>query len=98
MNQSLVQLDKDLPILFSNRPNPFRDQTTLRFNLLSDEYLTIQIVDVAGQALYRQSLFLKAGYQEIVVKRDQLNAEGVLFCQLTTTKGTVTQKLLLLSQ
>ncbi len=98
LDGTYVQLNKDLPVLFSNRPNPFTDQTTLRFNLLSDEDLTIQIVDVAGKALYRQSMFLKAGYQEVVIRRDQLNAEGVLFCQLITTKGTVTQKLLLVSQ
>jgi len=98
LESNSVKPTKDLPVLFSNRPNPFTEQTTLRFNLPTEEDLTIQIVDVAGQALYRQNMFLKAGYQEIVIKRDQLDAVGVLFCQLITTKGTVTQKLLLLDQ
>ena len=93
-----VQKDKELPILFSNRPNPFQDKTTLRFLLSEEGQTVVQIVDIAGRALYRQDLYMEAGYHEKVLLRDQLNADGILICQLITKKGTVSQKLLLLTK
>ncbi len=97
-NEITVQSSKDLPILFSNRPNPFSEQTTIRFSIPEEGNVVLSIMDVSGRTLYRQEQYLKEGYHEVVVLRDQLKAEGVLISQLVTTKGIVSQKLLLLNQ
>ncbi len=84
------------PELYQNVPNPFPDETVIRFMLPQAQRAEISIYDLKGRLLLRKEGIFDSGLNEIPVRKSGLNAKGVLFYTLKTDSFTATKKMLLL--
>lgn len=85
---------KDNVTLFQNKPNPFRGQTTVSFQLGTATMATLKVYDVAGRVVYQHTKDYTAGYHE--VELSNLKASGILYYQLESSTFVATKKMILL--
>ena len=81
--------------LFQNTPNPFKELTTIGFNLSEATTATLKIYDVSGKVLKMMELEGVKGYNSIEMNRAKLGNKGVLYYQLETANHTATKKMIL---
>ncbi|MEO1623538.1 MAG: HYR domain-containing protein [Bacteroidota bacterium] len=79
--------------LFQNRPNPFRAQTVIGFNLPKASDATLSIFDITGRKVYQYEGSFAQGYNELTISNTELNADGVLYYQLETADRTALRKM-----
>ncbi len=78
--------------LYQNEPNPFVEQTTVRFHLPEASDATLRIFDQSGKLLMEQSGSYAKGYHAISLDRSKLPASAsVLSYQLTAGKFSATK-------
>jgi hypothetical protein len=82
--------------LLQNRPNPFKDETLISFNLPESTYATLTIYDVDGRTLKVVEGNYDAGYNEVGVSASELGATGVMYYRLMTDNGTITKTMLVI--
>jgi hypothetical protein len=80
--------------LYQNQPNPFLDETTIRFYLPSAGEGTISIQDVTGKIIKQITADFVQGDNQIMLKREDLAAKGTLFYTLTVGEYTATRKMI----
>jgi hypothetical protein len=86
------------PVLFANRPNPFRDQTFINYSINSRGRVALQIYDAAGR-LVRTLLNNVQDAGSYTMRWDSKDengknvAQGIYFCRLKTNKNTAIRKL-----
>ncbi|MBK6949879.1 MAG: T9SS type A sorting domain-containing protein [Haliscomenobacter sp.] len=85
-----------MPELYQNVPNPFAEETIIRFALPEAQQAEISIFDLKGRLLLRKEGLYESGVNEILVRKSGLNAKGVLFYTLKTVSFTATKKMLVL--
>lgn len=83
-------------VLFQNRPNPFRDETVIGFRLPQSQYATLTIYDVTGKLVYEYSDHFVAGYNELTVRRSDLNVGGVLYYRLDAENFNASRKMIII--
>lgn len=84
--------------LHPNVPNPFQQETTLSFQLPEATSGVVRIYDLAGKLLWQyQGDFVK-GYNQILVTRKSLTAQGLLLYTLETPQHRATGKMVVLPQ
>ena len=79
--------------LFNSRPNPFRDQTELRFQLPAAGKAALDVYDASGRRIWSREAAYTAGLHTVVFERPAGTAAGVLICRLRTDNGVQTQRL-----
>ncbi len=86
---------------FDSRPNPFREETTISFELRADDHVAIHIYNVAGQHVRTLlSADTPAGPHSLVwdggdaVGRKV--SSGVYFCRLQTSRELQTRKMIVI--
>ena len=82
--------------LYQNRPNPFRDNTSIGFYLPSSGEAVLSILDVQGKVLKEIRGTYEKGYQEIQLNAADLSGKGVLYYQLTTDKKQVVKRMIVI--
>lgn len=82
--------------LFQNEPNPFRDVTRIGFELPEAGQATLTIFDVAGKVVHQITENYAAGYNEEVIDRSDLSADGMLFYRLESGDHVATQKMIII--
>ncbi len=82
--------------LFQNRPNPFRETTTIGFQLPEASPVTLTIFDLSGRAVYAKEQLFESGYHELSIDGGKLRTNGVLYFQLKTPTHTATKKMILM--
>ena len=83
--------------LYSNRPNPFSNTTTIAFVLPDASPVTMTIYDVAGKILKVIEGDYSKGYNEVYIsKKDCGNAAGVLYCHLKAGNNSDIKKMILI--
>ncbi len=90
------ELPNDLPTLAQNHPNPFNPTTTIRFNLIRTEQVTLKVYDLSGKEV--TTLLdekLPAGWHSVVFDAIGL-ASGVYFAGIQTQDYSQFRKMLLL--
>ncbi len=80
--------------LFQNRPNPYRDDTSIGFYLPEDTKADLTVYDIQGRILKVVKGFYRSGYHEIRLARIDVGATGTLFYQLDTERYTATRKMI----
>ena len=71
--------------LFQNRPNPFRDQTIISFQVPTSTEGTISIFDINGKLLKSYYGKYAQGYNEVAIDLSEIHTQtGVLYYHLTT--------------
>ncbi|MFK7979642.1 MAG: T9SS type A sorting domain-containing protein, partial [Saprospiraceae bacterium] len=82
--------------LEQNRPNPFKEQTTIGFQLPDAGSVTLTILDVQGSVLLQETKDFAAGNQQWLIEGQSLTSKGVLYYQLVTDNELLTRKMMLL--
>ncbi len=90
-DQSGVATDK-LELLPAT-PNPFHDQTSVRFRLPAAGPVTITVFDATGQVYFTRTQDFQAGLQTVTVPKNELGATGVLFYKIETASGSAQGKM-----
>ena len=79
--------------LQQNRPNPFANSTKILFYLEEKMPVRLEALDVAGRKIMLKNEEMDAGWQEVVISREQLGGSGIYFYQLITPFGSAQQKM-----
>ncbi len=82
--------------LFQNRPNPFKDETVIGFNLPEAGKATMTIFDISGRTIQVIDGDFAKGYNEISLNRSELQATGVLYYQLESANSIASMKMVLM--
>jgi hypothetical protein len=82
--------------LLQNRPNPFKEITTIGFVLPNACEAQIRIFDVNGRLLTTQKGWFPRGYNEQEIHLDKLAVNGVLYYELVTPYGILSKKMAIL--
>ncbi len=82
--------------LAQNEPNPFNDVTRVGFNLPEAGRATLTVFDVTGKTINVIRGSYAKGYNEITLKKSDLNASGVMYYQLESGEFTATKKMILI--
>ena len=82
--------------LKQNMPNPFSDETLIGFTLPKATKGTLTVSDVKGAVVYRVEGNYAKGSNQVILKKEQLGASGVLYYTLETTDFTATKKMVIL--
>lgn len=78
-----------------NTPNPFREETVIKYAQQNEGVVNITIYDAKGSALYSQSNHQPAGEGQIMIQKNMLNDQyGVFFCKVKTQDATSVIKML----
>ncbi|MBN1290488.1 MAG: T9SS type A sorting domain-containing protein [Candidatus Latescibacteria bacterium] len=99
LSSTSVETDEEAPITFnllSNNPNPFNPSTTIRFELVKESHVRLDIYSITGQ--YVDTLVngtLNAGMHTFIWVGSDYSA-GVYISRLTCGGSTRTGKMLLL--
>ena len=82
--------------LYQNTPNPFTEETVIGFRMGEAARATLTLTDISGRTVKTTSGDFAKGYNEIRLKRSDLNASGVLYYRLETENFTSTRKMILM--
>lgn len=80
-------------ILFQNIPNPFAEETRIGFYLPKDMSVTLSIYGQKGKMLWLREQSGLKGYNEVVLRSDELPSSGVLYYQLDTKEFTAVKRM-----
>ncbi|RME01934.1 MAG: HYR domain-containing protein [Bacteroidetes bacterium] len=69
--------------LYQNTPNPFRNQTTVRFSLPEDAPVSLTVYNAYGQVVKALEGQFTEGEHEVVLDFNGDKVTGMLFCRLT---------------
>ena len=90
----LTQID-ELRLL-QNNPNPFSESTDVSFYLPSAADATINLLDLSGKLIYSMEGSFNKGLNQVNIKSEAINGQGLIYYQLDTEFGTETKKMLLI--
>ncbi|MFK8005314.1 MAG: T9SS type A sorting domain-containing protein [Saprospiraceae bacterium] len=82
-------------VLYQNTPNPFKNETTIGFNLPKSSSISLKIFDVTGRVLKLIKGDFTKGYHEVNIRNSELNGTGILYYQMETNNNTATKKMIL---
>ncbi|MTB51611.1 T9SS type A sorting domain-containing protein [Lewinella sp. W8] len=79
--------------LLQNIPNPVREQTTIRFELIKDGVVSLSVLDMTGKLVLTREIAGAAGANQVVLDRAALGAAGVLTYTLTGDDFSLSRKM-----
>ncbi|MEN6363402.1 MAG: family 16 glycosylhydrolase [Bacteroidales bacterium] len=83
--------------ILQNYPNPFKDNTELKYNIAKDENVNLSIYDINGRKLKELvNEFKNAGAYTLKINSTVIGGDGVYFCKLETANKVSTIKLIVL--
>lgn len=80
--------------LFGNTPNPWNQQTDIRFYLPEDGQVVLKVRDITGKMVYTTSEYLSKGSQNILLDNTKLNTSGILIYEVIFKDEVKTLKML----
>jgi hypothetical protein len=80
--------------LYQNQPNPFKDATTIGFQLPEAGEVNLEIYDVAGKLLHAERGDFAAGYNQFDLDRAKVQA-GILYYQVSTATESQSKKMII---
>lgn len=81
--------------LYQNNPNPFKEATSIGFNLPEAGTATLTIYDLSGKTLKSVTQDFAKGYNELNVIHTELQGSGIFYYRLDTPSHTATRKMVL---
>jgi hypothetical protein len=79
-------------ILYQNRPNPFREQTEVRFFLPETTKATLTVYDITGRIIFERSSLFAQGEHSVWVELPG-SPPGLFYYRLTTPAGRWVRKM-----
>ncbi|MEY3249023.1 MAG: hypothetical protein RL742_1066, partial [Bacteroidota bacterium] len=83
-------------VLYQNRPNPFKDQTTIGFMLGRAGAARLRVYNAEGSLLFENEAYRPAGYHEIDVVLENVQG-GLLYYELRTPDRVLSRKMIALA-
>jgi len=80
--------------LYQNEPNPFKDQTMIRFELAEAGDVLFTVTDVTGKTLKVINTIGIQGMNLLPIDADDLGATGVLYYTIESGEFTDTKKMI----
>ena len=97
MKVELQFATKNTPFeLLQNRPNPFKDQTSIGFYLPIAGTVHLTILTTDGKKIHEWTNHFESGQQEWLINSQALAERGVLYYQLKTDQSIQTKKMIVL--
>ncbi len=81
--------------LYQNEPNPFADQTVIGFDLPEAMPATLTLYDMSGKVIRVVEGDYAKGYNEVILKRKDLVADGAYYYHLQAGDFTASKKMIL---
>jgi hypothetical protein len=82
--------------LYQNKPNPFRQTTTIAFNLPQAAAATLTLIDASGNIVKLVKGEFAKGYNEVEIDRNELGATGLFYYRLETSGNTAVRRAVLI--
>jgi len=82
--------------LTQNRPNPFKETTSIGFQLPKAGKATLTILDIQGRVLLQSTKDFSQGSHEWIIEGQSLTTKGILYYQLATEEEVLTKKMMLI--
>lgn len=82
--------------LYQNQPNPFKDFTTISFELAQAGKATLKVMDVTGKMVFNTENQFNKGYNTVTIEHGQLNGSGVYYYQIEAENFSATKKMILI--
>lgn len=79
--------------LYQNRPNPFRDETTIGFHLPEASDVRLVITDLSGKTVWELNGYYDAGKHEVEFQAERQLSAGVLLYRIEALGHTATGKM-----
>lgn len=80
-----------------NRPNPFYNETTIRFELPGPSPVQLNVINLDGSLIYHKQLNGLPGINEWTLIRSLFKTSGIYYYKIESLYGTTTRKLILLN-
>ena len=94
--QGLAQNGHDGYNLIQNRPNPFKDETVIKFVVPKLTKANLRILDLTGKVIYEKSAEYTKGTHEWRFDKQSINIQsGLLYYQLETEEYVATKKMII---
>jgi Dockerin type I domain len=82
--------------LLPNVPNPFRNETTIRFRLPSEDAVKLTIFDETGRILAAQNRSFSKGFNEWMIDLSDKKTSSILFYRLETATHSAVGRMVIL--
>ena len=82
--------------LYQNTPNPFKDFTTIKFDLDKSSFVQLNIFDVSGQLVKSVKGNYEKGLNEVRVSKMDLSGDGIYFYHLETENHVAKKRMILI--
>ena len=82
--------------LLTNQPNPFSQNTTIRFDASQEMEVSLRIYNTTGDQIYSQKVNSNIGINEIKIDRHQVKNSGIYFYELEADAVKMVQKMIVL--
>jgi hypothetical protein len=82
--------------LAQNQPNPFGNKTVINFSLAKAGVAKLAVYDLNGKVVRVKEAFYEKGPQAIMLTKEELNSNGVLYYQLESGNYTATKKMIII--
>ena len=73
--------------LYQNYPNPFRQRTTVQFDLTQADLATINVTNADGKLVFNKQQYFAAGSHQLTFGRTEFPYAGIYTCTLQTKQG-----------
>ena len=80
--------------LFQNQPNPFHENTFISFYIETAQSVKLKIFDIQGNLVRAYKNSFEAGYNQFMVKTQDVSMEGLYYYHLETEDETFTKKMI----
>ena len=82
--------------LLQNRPNPFKNSTTIGFYIPESSEATLNIYDISGRLVKEIRQYYTSGYHEVQLDKNDLTGYGVFIYRLHNDNEVLSQKMIVL--
>ena len=90
-------VEEERPLqVWQNRPNPFKDKTSIAFDLAQKTLVHLEILTQDGKMIYNKSGYYEAGRNEVELDRNSFNGSGIYFYRIRTDNAIVSKKMVLI--
>jgi hypothetical protein len=81
--------------LYQNEPNPFKDETLIKYELARSGPVVFTVTDVAGKTLYTVTREGRKGMNTLILDAEALGVTGVLYYTIENKEFTATKKMII---
>ena len=81
--------------VYQNHPNPFREETTIGFEIPESGQAALNVFDLKGQVVYHTEAYFEKGYNEVKISSTDLGNSGIYYYQVGTKGQSTTKKMIL---